>query len=62
VIVDETAKMMKALSWMPSARKMVEEWGDRFEAPVNLVPSEMQEIQVDAIVKGFFYILSFRKP
>ena len=54
--------MMKALSWMPSARKMVEEWGDRFEAPVNLVPSEMQEIQVDAIVKGFFYILSVRKP
>ena len=62
VIVDETAKMMKALSWMPSARKMVEEWGDRFEAPVNLVPSEMREIQVNTIVKGFFYVLSFRTP
>lgn len=62
VIVDETAKMMKALSWIPSARKMVEEWGDRFEAPVNLVPKEMREIHVDTIVKGFFYVLSFRKP
>jgi hypothetical protein len=54
--------MMKSLSWMPSARKMVEEWGDRFEPPVNLVPAEMREIKVDTIVKGFFYILSFRKP
>ncbi len=62
IIVDETAKMMKALSWMPSARKMITEWGDRFEAPVNLVPSEMREIQVNTIVKGFFYVLSFRKP
>ena len=62
VVVDETAKMMKALSWMPSARKMVEEWGDRFEAPVNLVPSEMKELQVNTIVNGFFYVLSFRTP
>jgi len=62
VIVDETAKMMKALSWMPSASKMIEEWGDRFEAPVSLVPTEMRELQVDTIVKGFFYILSFRTP
>jgi ubiquinone/menaquinone biosynthesis C-methylase UbiE/uncharacterized protein YbaR (Trm112 family) len=62
VIVDETAKMMNALSWMPSARKMIEEWGNRFEAPAHLVPSEMQELQVDTIVKGFFYILSFRTP
>ncbi len=62
VIVDETAKMMKSLSWMPSARKMVEEWGDRFEAPVSLIPAVMHEIQVETIVKDFFYILSFRKP
>jgi ubiquinone/menaquinone biosynthesis C-methylase UbiE/uncharacterized protein YbaR (Trm112 family) len=62
VIVDETAKMMKALSWIPSARKMVEEWGDRFEAPVNLVPATMREIKVNTIVKGFFYVLSFRTP
>jgi ubiquinone/menaquinone biosynthesis C-methylase UbiE len=62
VIVDESAKMMKALSWMPSARKMVAEWGDRFEAPLRLVPPEMMEIQASEIVKGFFYMLCFRKP
>jgi ubiquinone/menaquinone biosynthesis C-methylase UbiE/uncharacterized protein YbaR (Trm112 family) len=62
VIVDETAKMMKSLSWIPSARKMVAEWGDRFEPPVNLVPATMREIQVETIVKDYFYILSFRKP
>jgi len=62
VIVDETSKLMKAISWMPSARKMIEEWGDRFDAPVNLVPEEMREINVDTIVKGYFYVLSFRTP
>lgn len=62
VIVDETAKMMGALSWMPSVRKMIAECGDRFEAPVKLVPPEMREIQVNTIVNGFFYVLSFRTP
>lgn len=62
VIVDETAKMVKALSWIPSARKMVAEWGDRFEAPLELVPPEMKEIHAGEIVKGYFYMLSFRKP
>jgi len=62
VIVDETAKMMNSMGWIPSARKMVEEWGDRFEAPVNLVPATMREIQVNKMINGFFYILSFRTP
>jgi ubiquinone/menaquinone biosynthesis C-methylase UbiE/uncharacterized protein YbaR (Trm112 family) len=62
VIVDESIKMMKALSWMPSARKMIEEWGDRFEPPADLIPGGMREIQVDTIAKGYFYVLSFRKP
>jgi ubiquinone/menaquinone biosynthesis C-methylase UbiE/uncharacterized protein YbaR (Trm112 family) len=62
VIVDETARMMQTLSWIPSAHKMLAEWGERFEAPVKLVPADMQEVQVNTIVKGYFYILSFRKP
>lgn len=62
VIVDETSKTMKALSWMPSARKMIEEWGNRFEAPVEFIPVEMQNIQVKTILKDLFYVLSFRKP
>lgn len=62
MIVDESAKMMKALSWMPSARKMIEEWGDRFEAPRHLIPPGMEDVQVNSIVKGYFYVLSFRTP
>lgn len=62
VIVDETSKTMEAVSWMPSARKMIEEWGNRFEAPVELIPAEMQDIQAKTILKDLFYVLSFRKP
>lgn len=62
VIVDETVKMMKALNWIPSVKRMIAEWGDRFDPPVDLVPPEMKEIQVCQIVKGFMYLLSFRTP
>lgn len=61
VIADETSKMMEALSWMPSVRKMIVEWGDRFNAPVELLPKNVKDIQVRTIVKDLFYELSFRK-
>ncbi|MBW6467463.1 MAG: class I SAM-dependent methyltransferase [Brevefilum sp.] len=62
VIVDETAKLLKKLSWIRPVHTMIEQWGDRFEAPVNLVPSRMQELRVDTLINGYFYVLSFRKP
>lgn len=62
VIVDETALLMKALRWMPSVKRMINEWGDRFHAPIEYVPPDMREIQVREIVGGYFYMLSFRKP
>jgi ubiquinone/menaquinone biosynthesis C-methylase UbiE len=62
VIVDETAKLLKKLRWVRSAREMLETWGERFEAPVNLVPPSMQELKVNTLIKGYFYMLSFRKP
>ena len=62
VIVDETAKLMQALKWMPSARKMLAEWGERFEPPVKLVPADMREVKINTIVNGYFYVLSLRKP
>lgn len=62
VIVDETAKLLQKFSWIRSARKMLDEWGERFEAPVNLVPSSMQELKVNTLINGYFYMLSFRKP
>jgi ubiquinone/menaquinone biosynthesis C-methylase UbiE len=62
VIVDETSKLMQALKWMPSARKMLAEWGERCEPPVNLVPADMREVKVNTIVNEYFYVLSLRKP
>lgn len=62
VIADETAKMLEKLAWMPAMRRMIEEWGDRFEAPVKLIPPGMREVHVDTAVKGLIYVLSFRTP
>lgn len=62
LIVDETAKLMKSLSWMPTAKKWIQEHGERISAPVELVPEEMCEIQVKEVAKGNMYCLTFRKP
>jgi len=62
LIVDETAKLMNALDWMPTVKKWLKEHGERFAAPVSLVPEGMQEIQARDIVKGNLYCLTFRKP
>ncbi len=62
VIVDETSRSMQSFKWLPSIRKMLVEWGDRFEAPVNYLPKGMLEVQSRSIIKGSFYVLSFRKP
>lgn len=62
LVVDETAKAMEALSWSPSARRMLREYGDRFEPPVALVPAGMVDAQVRSILRGWLYALSFRKP
>jgi hypothetical protein len=37
LVVDESAKLMEALSWAPSAKRMLQEWGDQFQAPVDLL-------------------------
>ena len=62
VIVDETAKLMEALSWFPGVQKWLQEYGERFSAPVGLVPEGMKDIQVIEIAKGNLYCLTFRKP
>ena len=62
VIVDETAKLMESLAWAPSVRKWLQEHGDRFSAPVGLVPEGMKDVQVKDIAKGNMYCLTFRKP
>jgi ubiquinone/menaquinone biosynthesis C-methylase UbiE/uncharacterized protein YbaR (Trm112 family) len=62
VIVDETAKMMEKIAWMPSARKWLQEHGKRFSAPVELVPDGMKDIHATKFAKGNMYCLTFRKP
>ncbi len=62
LVVDESAKLMEALSWAPSARRMLQEWGDRFQAPVDLLPAGMVEVQVTDILRGWLYCMTFRKP
>jgi ubiquinone/menaquinone biosynthesis C-methylase UbiE/uncharacterized protein YbaR (Trm112 family) len=62
VIVDETAKMMESLAWMPSVRRWLQEHGERFSAPVGLVPEEMRDVQARDFAKGNMYCLTFRKP
>jgi len=62
VIVDETAKLMEAFAWVPSVRKWLQEHGERFSAPVGLVPEGMRDVQVKEIAKGNMYCVIFRKP
>jgi ubiquinone/menaquinone biosynthesis C-methylase UbiE/uncharacterized protein YbaR (Trm112 family) len=62
VIVDETAKMMESIAWMPTARKWLREHGERFSAPVGLVPEGMRDVHARDFARGNMYCLTFRKP
>jgi ubiquinone/menaquinone biosynthesis C-methylase UbiE len=62
VIVDETAKLMESLAWVPRVRRWLQEDGERFAAPVGLVPEGMKEVRVMEIAKGNMYCLTLRKP
>ncbi len=62
VVVDETDNLMKRFKFLPSVRKMIREWGDRFLPPAHLVPLEAREVECKLIAKNYFYCLSFRKP
>jgi ubiquinone/menaquinone biosynthesis C-methylase UbiE/uncharacterized protein YbaR (Trm112 family) len=61
VIVDETARLMEALAWMPSVKRWLQEHSDRFAAPVGLLPDGMKDVQTKDIAKGNLYCLTFRK-
>lgn len=62
VIVDESAKLMESFTWLPAVRTWLLEHGERFVAPVGLVPDGMKDIRATEIAKGKMYCLSFRKP
>ena len=62
VIVDETAKLMESFAWMPTVRRWLQEHGERFSAPVGLVPEGMRNVRASDVAKGNMYCLTFRKP
>lgn len=62
VIVDETAKIMNSIRWIPGVKKIMKQFGERFKAPVEFVPKNMRDIQLKDIAKGNMYCLSFTKP
>jgi len=62
VIVDETAKLMQSLAWMPSVRRWLREHSERFSAPVGLLPEGMKDVHTRDLAKGNMYCLTFRKP
>jgi ubiquinone/menaquinone biosynthesis C-methylase UbiE len=62
LIVDETAKMMESIAWMPSVKRWLQEHGERFSAPVALLPQGMRDVQARDVAKGNMYCLTFRKP
>lgn len=62
VIVDETAKLMESIAWMPSVKKWLTEYGERFSAPIGLLPEGVKEIHARDFAKGNLYCLTFRKP
>ncbi len=62
MIVDETTQLMKSFAWVPGVRRWLQEHGERFSAPVELVPVEMKEIRVKEVARGNMYCVTFRKP
>jgi len=60
VIVDESAKLIGHLSWLPGAKKLLKQYADVFAAPVHLLPEGMSDIEVADIMDGNLYCLSFR--
>lgn len=63
VIVDETEKIVREhYQRNPATAAFFEAGTESVRCPVDLVPSEMQEIHAREIYGGKLYCLSFRKP
>ncbi len=63
LIADETEEYIKSsYERNPVMRGKVKDRHEPVAAPVDLVPAEMQELQVQMVWDGKFYALTFRKP
>ena len=62
MIVDENEQVAQKLEKTPVAGKFYGDRTERISAPVDLVPTGMQEIKVRDVCNGDLYCLTFRKP
>ncbi len=63
VIGDETERGAKFYEkTLPGFKSSFKQGRTRVQAPVELVPPEMQDVRCEAIWGGWFYCLEFRKP
>ena len=63
LIADETEKHVQdSYERMPVASGYFKDRQDTVNAPLDLVPPEMQDIHLETVWEGRFYALTFRKP
>jgi ubiquinone/menaquinone biosynthesis C-methylase UbiE len=63
VIADETEKLARTLyDRLPGFSRRVQGRRIAANAPIDLVPSSMQDVHLDVLWKGTFYCLDFVKP
>jgi ubiquinone/menaquinone biosynthesis C-methylase UbiE len=62
VIGDENEALAKKYEKLPVTDKFYGQRGQVISAPLDLLPPEMQEVEVAEIAGGDMYCLSFRKP
>ena len=62
VIVDETAELIRRLSWIPGAKRLLKKYAERFNPPVDLLPAGVTEIETSELLGGGLYCLCFRTP
>lgn len=63
LIADETEQHVKgAYEHIPYTREFYKDRKEAVSAPVDLIPPEMEDVQVETVWKGRFYVLTFRKP
>jgi hypothetical protein len=61
LIADETEKHVKEV-YEKSPGGLYKDRKQPVSAPIDLVPSDMQEIHLEELRDGQFYALTFRKP
>lgn len=62
MIVDETEKLIESTYKKTPITKRYYEEAPQIGAPLDLIPSEMHDVQCREVCQGLMYCLTFRKP